>query len=127
MIDLFLYGFNIEGELGSAFYIVLAFIVFDVLTGLLAAMRERKINSSISFNGIITKLGELLALFFLSLLDTYFLTNGLIIKTGVGLLLIYEGISIVENFSRIGVNLDFVVKYFDKDKVQMKNENRRDD
>lgn len=114
-------GFDAEQVVGNTFYLVLFVIIFDVLTGLLASARERKINSSISFNGLLTKVAELLSLVFVSVMDVYFQANGLIFKMGVGLLIIYEGISIIENFSRVGVNMDYIVKYFDKSKVDMKN------
>mgnify|MGYP001209305702 FL=1 len=111
-----LYGIDIEKFIGNMFYFLLAWIVFDVLTGLLRAMKDKKVNSSINFDGLIRKAGELLGVIFLTLVDLYLNTDGLITKTGVGLLILYETISIVENFKQIGVNIDFIMKYFDKDK-----------
>jgi len=113
-----LYGIDIEKFIGNMFYFLLAWIIFDVLTGLLRAMKDRKVNSSINFEGLIRKAGELLGVIFLTLVDLYLNTDGLITKTGVGLLIIYETISIVENFKQIGVNINFIMKYFDKDKYK---------
>lgn len=113
-----LYGIDIEKFIGNMFYFLLAWIVFDVLTGLLRAMKDKKVNSSISFDGLIRKAGEMLGVIFLTLVDLYLNTDGLITKTGVGLLILYETISIVENFKQIGVNIDFIMKYFDKDKYK---------
>lgn len=103
---------------GDLFYILLGFIIFDVVTGLLRAGKDRKINSSINFGGLIRKAGMLVGVVFLTFLDLYFNTNGAITNAGVGLLIVYEGISILENFKHIGVNLQFVTKYFDKDKYK---------
>lgn len=113
-----LYGIDIENFIGNMFYFLLAWIIFDVLTGLLRAMKDKKVNSSINFDGLIRKAGELLGVIFLTLVDFYLNTDGLVTKTGVGLLILYETISIVENFKQIGVNVDFIMKYFDKDKYK---------
>jgi phage-related holin len=33
------------------------------------------------------------------------------------LIVAYEGMSIIENFSRIGIDIKFLTKYFDKNKI----------
>lgn len=113
-----LYGIDIESFMGNLFYVLLGFIVFDILTGLLRAMKDRKINSSVNFDGLIRKAGELVGVVFLTFVDLYFNTDGMLTKTGVGFLIVYEGISIIENFKQIGVNLGFLMKYFDDDKYK---------
>ena len=113
-----MYGIDIENFIGNMFYFLLAWIIFDIVTGLLRAMKDRRVNSSINFDGLIRKAGELIGVIFLTLVDLYLNTDGLVTKTGVGLLIIYETISIVENFKQIGVNIDFIMKYFDKDKYK---------
>lgn len=113
-----IYGIDIENFTGNLFYVLMCFIIFDVLTGLLRAMKDRKINSSINFDGLIRKAGEVLGVVFLTLVDLYLNTDGVITKTGVSLLILYETISIVENFKQIGVNIDFIMKHFDKDKYE---------
>jgi toxin secretion/phage lysis holin len=117
MIETMLFGFDIQGELGYLFNVIIIMILFDVVTGLLASAREKKINSSINFDGVITKIGEVVALLFLAFSDSYLKTDGTLVNMGAWLLIAYEGISIIENFSRIGVNIKFVTKYFDPDKV----------
>jgi toxin secretion/phage lysis holin len=110
-------GFDITHVVGNVWYLTLGFILFDVITGLLAAGAERKINSSINFIGIIRKVGLFVALAFLVFVDAYFEANGYLIKLGIGLIITYEGLSIIENFSRIGIDIKFLTKYFDKNKI----------
>ncbi len=117
MMELLLWGFDIKEVVGNVFYFVLLLIVFDVISGLLASAKEKKINSSISFDGMIKKVGEIIALAFITLVDAYLDAGGNIVKMGVGMIIIYEGLSIIENFSRVGVNLNFLTKFFDKNKV----------
>lgn len=110
-------GIDIHSIVGNVWYVVLAVIGFDLITGLLAAGAERKINSSINFIGIIRKVGLFVALAFLVFTDAYFGANGYLIKLGVGMIVAYEGMSIIENFSRFGIDIKFLTKYFDKDKI----------
>jgi toxin secretion/phage lysis holin len=110
-------GFDITAVVGNVWYVALGFIFFDIVTGLLAAGAERKINSSINFIGIIRKVGLFVALAFLVFMDAYVNAKGYLIKLGVGLIVAYEGMSIIENFSRIGIDIKFLTKYFDKNKI----------
>jgi toxin secretion/phage lysis holin len=106
-------GLDITTVVGNVWYLALSFIFFDILTGLLAAAAEKKINSSINYIGLIRKVGLFIALAFLVFMDAYVRAHGYIIKLGIGLIVTYEGISIVENFSRLGINIKFITKYFD--------------
>lgn len=110
-------GFNITTVVGNIWYVALAFIIFDIITGLLAAAVERKLNSSINYIGMIRKVGEFIALAFLVFCDAYLGVNGLLIKLGIGMIVAYEGMSIIENFSRIGIDIKFLTQYFEKSKV----------
>lgn len=110
-------GFEITNIVGNIWYLTLGLILFDVFTGLLAAGSERKINSSINFNGIIRKLGLIVAVGFCVFIDAYLDAKGYVVKLGIGLIVAYEGLSIIENFSRLGIDLKFLTKYFDPNKV----------
>jgi toxin secretion/phage lysis holin len=109
--------FDITTVVGNIWYFVIALIVFDVITGLLASVVEKKINSSISYRGLIKKVGLFLALAFCVFIDAYINANGYIIKMGIGLIVACESISIVENFKRVGIDLKFITKYFGNDKA----------
>lgn len=110
-------GFNITSVVGNVWYVALAFIFFDIVTGLLAAAVEKKLNSSINYVGMIRKVGLFVALAFLVFVDAFVDAKGYVIKLGVGLIVAYEGMSIVENLSRVGINIKFVTKYFDQNKI----------
>lgn len=116
-MELFLFGVDIQQIVGNVWYVVIGFIIFDVLTGILASAKERVLNSSINFEGLITKAGELLTVVFGTFLDAYLKTDGEVTKLMVTLVIVYEGLSVIENFSRIGIKLDFLTKYFDKNKI----------
>lgn len=113
----FVHGIEITDIVGNIWYLVLGLILFDVVTGLLAAGVEKKINSSISFVGIIRKIGLIVAVAFCVFIDAFLEAKGYVVKLGVGLIVAYEGMSIVENFSRFGIDLKFLTKYFDPNKT----------
>src|SRR5699024_2925875 len=112
------HGIDINVLVGTPFYALMIWILFDILSGLLRAGKDRKLNSSINFDGLIRKMGELLGVVFLTFVDMYLGTDGIITKTGVYALIIYESISIIENFKQIGVDINFIMKYFDEDKYK---------
>ena len=49
--------------------ILLVFIVFDTIFGILRAIHQRKLNSNIGIDGIIRKAGMLISMLFFSLVD----------------------------------------------------------
>lgn len=123
MLKELLFGIDIVAIVGKPFYAFLIFIGFDIITGILRAGKDRELNSSINIEGLITKLGEVVAVVFLSFIDTYLGVDGIILKTGVWLLITYEVMSIIENFKQIGVELNFIMKYFDKNKYKEVDKN----
>ena len=57
----------------QAVKVLIVFVVLDTIFGILRAIREKSINSSIGIDGIIRKVGMLISILFLSLVD--FITN----------------------------------------------------
>lgn len=53
----------------GAVKVLIIFIVLDTIFGILRAIREKSINSSIGIDGIIRKVGMLISILFLSLVD----------------------------------------------------------
>lgn len=53
----------------GAVKVLIVFIVLDTIFGILRAIREKSINSAIGIDGIIRKVGMLISILFLSLVD----------------------------------------------------------
>jgi toxin secretion/phage lysis holin len=120
MLTTLLYGFDLAKFVGSTLNFILSLIALDILTGLLASAKERKLSSKVNFNGMIKKIAELIGLVFVSLIDAYFKANGQVVKLGVSIIIGYEGMSIIENLDRIGFNLKILTKYFNNGKDDTK-------
>src|SRR5699024_226345 len=101
-----MHGIDIKNFIGDMFYILLGFVFCDVVTGLLRAGKDRKLNCSVEFDGLISNAGILLGVVFLSFIEIYLGTDGIITKTGVGFLILDEAICIIEDFKQIGVDFD---------------------
>lgn len=54
----------------KSFKILCILIVLDTIFGILRAIREKEINSAIGIDGIIRKVGMLIAIIFLAMIDT---------------------------------------------------------
>src|SRR5690625_6067616 len=76
MVDVVVTGFDIGREVGTVFMGVfwgyLFLLSFDVLTGLIASAVQGKLNSNISFQGMMKKVASVVALAFVSFVDVYF-------------------------------------------------------
>lgn len=94
-------------------FIVCSILIFsDVLTGYLKAFKNKKINSSISRDGFIKKIGWIIALILGVLLDYFIHVHIFLFGTAI-VCIATEAISVYENLSDIGVKLPFN-KYFEK-------------
>lgn len=96
------------------------FIFADILTGYLKAFKFRKVNSSISRDGFVKKIGWIIALLLGVSVDFLFKTNVFLIGFSL-VCFTTEAISVWENLGEIGVNLPFK-KYFIKLKEGVENE-----
>lgn len=88
------------------------FVFTDVITGYLKAMKNKKLNSSISRDGYIKKIGWVVAILLGYLVDIFVGVNIFLIGSAV-VCIATEGISVYENLGEIGVKLPFS-KYFEK-------------
>lgn len=109
---------NLNIIVSNSWYVLIAFVIFDVLTGILASVKEKKINSTISYKGLIKKISLFLMLAFVEFLDVFFAANSIIKNAGISLIVLTEGMSIIENFNRVGIDLSFLTKYFDEKKLR---------
>lgn len=104
---------NIANSATRNLLIVSLIMIFtDIITGYLKAIKNKKINSSISRDGFIKKIGWLIAIIFGFIVD-YILNINLFLKGTSFVCISTEGMSIYENLSEIGVKLPFS-KYFEK-------------
>lgn len=88
------------------------FVFTDVITGYLKALKSKKLNSSISRDGYIKKIGWVVAILLGFTIDVLVGVN--IFLVGSALVCITtEFISVYENLEEIGIKLPFN-KYFEK-------------
>lgn len=88
------------------------FVFTDVLTGYLKAFKNKKVNSSISRDGYIKKIGWVIAILLGFLVDLLVGVNLFLIGSAI-VCISTEGISVYENLGEIGINMPFK-KYFEK-------------
>ena len=92
------------GNMDGLVTVLITFVVVDYITGVLCAMVERRLSSSIGFKGIAQKVMIFCLLGIANLLDMYILEAGSMLRTAV--IFFYcanEGISIIENAARTGL------------------------
>ena len=85
-------------------YALIVFVVVDYLTGVMVAILNQNLSSTVGFHGIMKKV----VIFFLvavgHIIDAYVIQNGSVIRTAVIFFyLSNEGISILENVSLLGL------------------------
>ena len=92
------------GGFDGLLYALVAFVVLDYITGLMVAVLEKKLSSSIGFKGIFKKVLIFIFIGIGHIIDFYILQNGSAVRTAVIFFyLSNEGLSIVENAAKIGL------------------------
>lgn len=99
------------GDLSGMFYALVAFVVIDYITGVIAAAVQQELNSTIGFKGIAKKVFIFLIVGLAHIIDTYVLGDGDVIRTAaIFFYLSNEGLSIIENSVRIGLPVPKTLK-----------------
>lgn len=80
----------------DGFKILIIVVVLDTIFGILRAIKEKKVNSAIGIDGIIRKIGMLIAILFLSVIDN------IVHVDLIGF--IPENVKQVLNFSNVGIS-----------------------
>lgn len=108
---------QVLGKVDGFVFALVVFVCIDYMTGLMAAVVEKKLSSRIGFKGIFKKI----VLFFLvavgHIIDTRLIQTGTSIRTAIIFFyLSNEGLSILENTVRIGLpipkQLKIILKQF---------------
>lgn len=92
------------GSFDGLLYALVAFIVTDYITGVLCAIVEKRLSSSVGFKGICQKVFIMALVGVANVLDVHMVGGGCVLRTAV--IFFYcanEGISIMENAARIGL------------------------
>lgn len=104
-----------------ALQLLITVVVLDYMTGLLKAIYNKKVNSTISFKGIVKKIGYFILVALAVLLDNITGGTGAIRTLVIYFFVANEGISIVENWGAMGLPLP--QKVIDT-LEQLKNDNK---
>ena len=84
---------------------LLAFIAIDYITGLMVAIVNKTLNSSVGFKGLAKKVFILLLVLIANILDTHVMGgSGVVRGVVIAFYLANEGISILENAGKLGVS-----------------------
>ena len=85
-------------------YALIAFVVIDYLTGIMASILEQKLSSEVGFRGIFKKVLTFVLVGVAHIIDYYLIGSGSATRTAVIFFYISnEGISILENTAKIGL------------------------
>ena len=93
---------NIFGGMDALFTALLICIVVDYVTGIMAAVYEKKLNSEVGFRGIPKKIAVLCVVVLAHELEVVVGVGG-IRDLAVGFYIANEGISILENSAKMNV------------------------
>ncbi|NFN85861.1 phage holin family protein [Clostridium sporogenes] len=110
------------GGIDGFLYALIAFVVIDYLTGIMASILEQKLSSEVGFRGIFKKVLTFVLVGVAHIIDYYLIGSGSAIRTAVIFFYISnEGISILENTAKIGLPIPERLKNVLE---QLKEENR---
>ena len=96
-------GWLLGGEDGFL-YALIAFVVIDYITGVMCAISDKSLSSEVGFRGICRKVLIFILVGVGNLLDVYILGEAGVLRTAVIFFyLSNEGVSLLENASRLGL------------------------
>ena len=94
----------LKPEALSAAVILIAFVVIDYITGVMCAISDKSLSSEVGFRGICRKVLIFILVEVGNLLDVYILREAGVLRTAVIFFyLSNEGVSLLENASRLGL------------------------
>ena len=106
-------NFSIDFIIGGCdilFKTLLVFIIIDHITGLLRAIYTKELSSKIGAKGIIKKVGYIFIVILAALLDKLLNSTGNIRNIVIYMFIANEGISILENWTSMGIKIPKILK-----------------
>lgn len=92
------------GGIDGFLYALIAFTVIDYITGVMCAITDKKLSSSVGFKGICRKVLIFTLVGIGNIVDVYVLGQGGVLRTAVIFFyLSNEGVSILENSAHLGL------------------------
>ena len=92
------------GGFDGFLYALIAFTVIDYITGVMCAITDKKLSSSVGFKGICRKVLIFTLVGIGNIVDVYVLGQGGVLRTAVIFFyLSNEGVSILENSAHLGL------------------------
>ncbi len=99
------------GEVNGLFWALIAFMALDYVSGVLAAIADKRLSSAVGFKGIAKKLLILVFVAIGHIADTYVLGGTPVAMSAVILFYIAnEGISVIENAAVLGLPVPQKIK-----------------
>ncbi|WP_409482504.1 phage holin family protein [Helcococcus ovis] len=109
------------GGIDALVIALVSFVVIDYITGVMRAIDEKKLSSSVGFRGIFRKVIIFMLVGIANIIDVNVIGNGAALRTAVIFFyLSNEGISILENATFLGLpipkKLKIILKQINEDK-----------
>lgn len=99
------------GGCDGLLYALLAFVVIDYITGVMCAIADKKLSSSVGFKGICRKVLIFLLVGIANILDVQVIGTGSVLRTAVIFFYISnEGVSLLENAGHLGLPIPVKIK-----------------
>ena len=99
------------GGCDGLLYALIAFVVIDYITGVMCAIADKTLSSSVGFKGICRKVLIFLMVGIGHVLDCYVIGTGSVLRTAVIFFYIAnEGLSLTENAAHLGLPIPEKIK-----------------
>ena len=99
------------GGIDGFLYALIAFVVIDYITGVMCAITDKKLSSSVGFKGICRKVLIFTLVGIGNIVDVYVLGQGGVLRTAIIFFyLSNEGVSIMENTAHLGLPIPAKLK-----------------
>lgn len=98
------------GGYDAALRVLVVLTIIDVITGILSGIYLKELSSSISYKGLIKKIGIYAMAAVACLLDQTLNANSILMTSMIWFYIATEGVSIIENWGKIDLPLPSFIK-----------------